>query len=127
MQFPIVDCRCKLKLFVAIDLNDFFDNSVARIYFTGLKADNSTVTADFTTDDLSGFETFNFANFTDLVSVSWMDLINIAQFDNINVTPTANATEVPEPFTVLGTIFGAGFGVALKRKLAKDRDKADIS
>jgi hypothetical protein len=40
---------------------------------------------------------------------------------------TASATSVPEPFTVLGTIFCAGYGVALKRKLAKDRDKADIS
>ena len=30
-------------------------------------------------------------------------------------TPTA----VPEPFTILGTLFVAGYGVALKRKLAK--------
>jgi hypothetical protein len=40
----------------------------------------------------------------------------------------AVATSVPEPFTVLGTIFGAGYGVVLKRKLAKAKlDREDIS
>ena len=43
----------------------------------------------------------------------------------LNNAPT---TSVPEPFTVLGTIFSAGYGVALKRKLAKAKlDKEDIS
>jgi hypothetical protein len=43
----------------------------------------------------------------------------------LNNAPT---TSVPEPFTVLGTIFGAGYGVSLKRKLAKAKqDKEDIS
>jgi hypothetical protein len=47
-------------------------------------------------------------------------------FDNLYVgTATAiakpTATDVPEPFTVLGTIFGAGYGVALKRKLARSQ------
>jgi hypothetical protein len=46
--------------------------------------------------------------------------------NNINVN-AASATAVPEPFTVLGTIFGAGYGVALKRKLSKAQaDKQDI-
>jgi Domain of unknown function (DUF4082) len=36
-------------------------------------------------------------------------------------TATLPFTTVPEPFTILGTIFGAGSGVALKRKLSKDR------
>jgi hypothetical protein len=36
-------------------------------------------------------------------------------------------TSVPEPFTILGTIFGAGYGVALKRKLTKNQqDKSAI-
>jgi len=87
-----------------------------------------TVTQSFRTDAvLSTLKTINFTNFTNLVSVDWDQSIPFHQFDNINVTPTASATSVPEPFTVLGTIFGAGYGVALKRKLAKDRDKADIS
>ncbi len=47
--------------------------------------------------------------------------------DNLSLN-NAPATDVPEPFTVLGTIFGAGYGVALKRKLAKaQQDKEDIS
>jgi hypothetical protein len=75
-------------------------------------------------------ENFTFANFTDLVSVDWVgtSLNNVLQFDNINVASTVSATSVPEPFTVLGTIFGAGYGVALKRKFAKaQQDKEDIS
>jgi hypothetical protein len=49
-------------------------------------------------------------------------------FDNLYVgTASAAATAVPEPFTILGTIFGAGYGVSLKRKLAKNQqDKTDV-
>jgi hypothetical protein len=66
---------------------------------------------------LPGLQTFTFSNFTNLASVDWtVSTGNWVQFDNINVSA---ATSVPEPFTVLGTIFGAGYGVALKRKLAK--------
>jgi hypothetical protein len=62
---------------------------------------------------------------------------NFYQFDNINVSSPNDvvsipapqpSTAVPEPFSVLGTLFGAGYGVALKRKLAKAKlDKEDIS
>ncbi|WP_310428761.1 PEP-CTERM sorting domain-containing protein [Chamaesiphon sp. VAR_48_metabat_135_sub] len=56
-------------------------------------------------------------------------------FDNLYVGTAinraqlpANVTDVPEPLTVLGTIFGAGYGVALKRKLAKSQQaNADIT
>jgi hypothetical protein len=94
------------------------------ISFTGLKADNTTVIQDFTTDlNAINLRTFDFSNFTDLVSVDWVEVNSFAnyyQFDNINVSPTVSAA-VPEPFSILGTIFGAGSGVALKRKLSKDR------
>lgn len=100
-------------------------NSSLIANFTGTKADNSTVTRSFTTDALQNtFQTVNFTGFTDLVSVNWTQSAGYIQFDNINVSATA----VPEPFTVLGTIFGAGYGVALKRKLEKAQaDKEDIS
>jgi hypothetical protein len=52
-----------------------------------------------------------------------------SNFLTASVATTATApTSVPEPFTLLGTIFGAGYGVSLKRKLAKAKqDKEDIS
>lgn len=114
----------------SIDLTNLFNNSntPVPVTFTGTVSGGGTVTQSFRTDAvLSTLETFNFTNFTNLVSVDWNQGFPFHQFDNINVTPTASATSVPEPFTVLGTIFCAGYGVALKRKLAKDRDKADIS
>ena len=99
------------------------------VTFTGTITGGGTVSQAFTTDAvLSTLETFNFTNFTNLVSVDWIQGLPFHQFDNINVTPTANSTAVPEPFSVLGTLFGAGYGVALKQKLAKAKlDKEDIS
>jgi hypothetical protein len=104
------------------------DPTPVPVTFTGQKADNSTVSQIFTTSGTLTLNTFNFTNFTNLVSVNWaQDVFPYHQFDNINVS-AASATAVPEPFTVLGTIFGAGYGVALKRKLAKAKlDKEDIS
>jgi hypothetical protein len=98
------------------------------INFTGLRADNITVSQSFTTDSLPGLQTVVFSNFTNLVSANWTTQ---DQFDNICTDgncSNASSTDVPEPFTVLGTIFGAGYGVALKRKLAKaQQEKEDIS
>jgi hypothetical protein len=101
----------------SIGLTGFYLTYLGTAIFTSTKADNTTVTQSFTTDSiLNTIETFSFTNdFTSLVAVSWNDG-GAVQFDNINVSA---ATSVPEPFTVLGTIFGAGYGVALKRKLAK--------
>jgi hypothetical protein len=100
----------------SIDLTEVSDQSVD-VIFTGTRADTTIVTQSFTTDEVtSTLETLNFTNFTNLASVSWENTAGRVQFDNINVSA---ATSVPEPFTVLGTIFGAGYGVALKRKLAK--------
>jgi hypothetical protein len=108
----------------SIDLgNTFLTTPTRTVTFTGLRADNSTVTQDFTTDpDVINLRNFNFSNFTNLVSVDFVGdgVSQYYQFDNINVSPTVSAA-VPEPFSILGTIFGAGSGVALKRKLSKDR------
>lgn len=116
----------------SIDLTDLNGDGIDETYknvtvsFTGLRTDNSTITQAFTTDALRGFQTFNFSNFTNLVSVDWNQDAPFHQFDNINVTPT-NATEIPEPFTMLGTITAAGFAAAFKQKLAKtQKDNKDI-
>jgi hypothetical protein len=103
----------------SIDLTSFaeIDSQSVKVTFTGTRADTSTVAQSFTTDAvLNALETFNFNNFNNLVSVDWAQVAPYHQFDNINVSAT---TAVPEPFTILGTIFGAGYSVALKRKLAK--------
>lgn len=110
----------------SIDLTSLNGNNFVPVTFTGTRADTTTVSQTFTTDALlNTLETFNFTNFTNLASVDWTQASPFHQFDNINVS---SSTAVPEPFTVLGTIFGAGYGVALKRKLAKAQaDKQDIS
>jgi hypothetical protein len=109
----------------SIDLTSLAGDYSVTVTFTGTRADTSTITQSFTTDTvLSTLETFNFTDFTNLVSVDWNQNGSYHQFDNINVS---SSTAVPEPLTVLGTIFGAGYGVALKRKLAKAKaDKQDI-
>jgi hypothetical protein len=94
--------------------------------FIGYLVGGGTVSESFTTDALLGMQNFNFTNFTNLTSVEFGSTGSFPyfQFDNINVT-SANSTAVPEPFTVLGTLVGAGASVALKRKLAR-RDPQDI-
>ena len=112
---------------LSIDLTSLTTNQTVAVSFTGTRSDNSTIAQSFTTDArLSTLETFSFTNFTNLVSVDWTQDDPFHQFDNINVS-AASATAVPEPFTILGTLFGAGYGVALKRKLAKAQaDKRSI-
>ncbi len=102
----------------SIDLANIFNDATSTpVTFTGLTANNTNVSQTFTTS-APGLTTFNFnSSFTNLVSVDWVQATPFHQFDNINVS--AASTAVPEPFTVLGTIFGVGSGVALKRKLAK--------
>jgi hypothetical protein len=92
------------------------------VNFVGNLIGGGTVSQSFTTDSTPGLETFNFSGFTNLASVTLIPTApggaaNI-QFDNINVT-AASSTAVPEPFTILGTLVGAGGSVALKRKLAR--------
>jgi hypothetical protein len=114
------------------DINNTGESVAAR--FIGVKANGALVQQLFTTDNLKGLQTFTFSNdFTDLASVDWGNLGGFAtgiQVDNICIDsgcPT-RSTSVPEPFTALGTLFGAGSGVALKRKLARAKlDGEDIS
>jgi hypothetical protein len=108
----------------SIDLANLFSNAPIFVTFRGLRANTTTIAQTFTSSTV-GLTRFNFSNFTDLVSVDWTQT-GSTQFDNINVS-AASATAVPEPLTVLGTLFSAGYGVALKRKLAKAQaDKQDI-
>ncbi len=114
----------------SIDLTDLDGFGSVFVSFTGTRADSTTVTQSFTTDAiLTTLETFNFTNFTNLVSVNWRQGTTTSaghQFDNINVS-AVTTTAVPEPFTILGTLFGAGSSVALKRKLTKAQaDKQSI-
>jgi hypothetical protein len=114
----------------SIDLASFFNDALAvSINVFGTSADGvSTFTQTLITSGNSGFETRNFNNdFSNIVAFGIGNYSGLpAQIDNINVTPTG--ATVPEPFTILGTIFGAGYSVALKRKLAKTQsDKQDIS
>lgn len=114
---------------LSIDLADLTNITSAPATFTGFRSDNSTVTLNLNTDSLPGLQTFNFSNFSNLVSVNISNAS--VQFTNICIDsgcPTTTTTAVPEPFTVLGTIFSTGYGVALKRKLGKaQQDKEDIS
>jgi hypothetical protein len=114
------------------DINNTGESVTAR--FIGEKANGALVQQSFTTDNLKGLQTFTFSNdFTDLASFAWGNFGVPAtgiQVDNICIDsgcPTSS-TSVPEPFTVLGTLLGAGYGVAFKRKLARAKlDKEDIS
>jgi hypothetical protein len=73
------------------------------VSFTGLKADQSTVTQSFTLDGLYGAQTFAFgAGFTDLVSVSWTNSAAYHQFDNISLSA------VPEPASAALLLAGLG-------------------
>jgi hypothetical protein len=108
--------------------------------YIGTKIDGSTVNLVASGSGLPQagiFRTLTPSTFTNLISVRLEVPNTIAtrtvQFDNINVTPTPivvapPATDVPEPLTILGTLFGAGYSVALKRKLAtSQQDKTDIN
>jgi hypothetical protein len=112
------------------DLADLYNSGDnITVDFTGNLAGGGTVFQSFTTNSSQGLETFNFNNFTNLASATWTPTTTAAagngyiQLDNINVN--GSSTAVPEPFTVLGTLLGAGSSVVLKRKLAK-QDKQDI-
>jgi hypothetical protein len=124
--------------FSSIDVGKL-DSRLTGTQYIGIKADGSRVNFSPTSPlPVAGsLQTIIIpSTFTNLISVnqnlgSTFPLPPV-QFDNINVTPTpivtAPATDVPEPLTILGTLFGAGYSVALKRKLAtSQQDKTDIN
>jgi len=71
--------------FSSIDLDWLNDSGSVPVNFVGTKSDNSKVNAHFDLDFAKGFQTFNFTEFTNLVSVSWIQEYDFHQFDNIVV------------------------------------------
>jgi hypothetical protein len=125
--------------FSSIDVGKL-DSRPTGTEYEGIKADGSRVRFSPTSQlPVAGsLQTIIIpSTFTNLISVNQSlgrtFAIPPVQFDNINVTPTPivvtpPATDVPEPLTILGTLFGAGYSVALKRKLAtSQQDKTDIN
>jgi hypothetical protein len=113
----------------SIDLADYgnargyYNIEYVNVDFIGNLVGGGIVKQSFTTDSLPGLETFNFTNFTNLTSVKFVETGSFPnfQFDNINVS----STNVPEPFTILGTLTGAGASVSLRQRLSR-RDEEDI-
>jgi hypothetical protein len=122
--------------FSSIDVGKLNSSATGVEYF-GTKADGSLVTFGPPSQPpvAGSLQTIIIpSTFTNLISVSQSQgrtfPLPPVQFDNINVIPTpiVSATDVPEPLTILGTLFGAGYSVALKRKLAtSQQDKTDIN
>jgi hypothetical protein len=69
----------------SIDLDWLNRSAPVPVNFIGTKFDNSNINAHFDLDLARGFQTFNFTEFTDLVSVSWRQEPAYHQFDNIVV------------------------------------------
>jgi hypothetical protein len=69
--------------FNSIDLDWVNGSGSVPVNFVGTKSDNSKINAHFDLDFSKGFQTFNFTEFTDLISVSWLQEPNFHQFDNI--------------------------------------------
>jgi hypothetical protein len=122
--------------FSSIDLGNVDSRRLGATY-TGFRADGTTVRFEGQALARLGSLSTNIipSTFTNLIRVRQDGFFSLppVQFDNINVTPTPivtapPATDVPEPLTILGTLFGAGYSVALKRKLAtSQQDKTDIN
>ncbi len=87
----------------SLDLSEYQSGPVfspAQVTFTGYRADSSTVTQTVTSDGVFGFQTVNFAGFTDLLSVIWMTSElgapdSFHQFDNIVLK--TGAAQIPSP------------------------------
>jgi hypothetical protein len=116
----------------SIDLTGSFDLDIGRnstVNFTGIKTDFSTVTQSFTTDDLSGFQTFTFnSDFTNLIVVEFSDNSFLQfdfQLDNVNVTPAVAVPWETDALPVVGSTVLFGLGIWGKRKLAQKKNNKD--
>jgi hypothetical protein len=101
------------------------------VTFTGTHADNSTVMQTFVVSDStpSKLTTFDFSNFTNVVSVSFTQGTNSGffaaqdtayQFDNVvvNAAPTVSGVPEPRAWSLLALSVGAVLGLSRKRTLA---------
>lgn len=81
------------------------------VSFTGNLAGGGTLNASLALDGVFGFETLDFAGWTNLVSVTWQQTPQFHQFDNISI----NQVPVPSSLALLG--LGLGFlGFRLRRR-----------
>lgn len=115
----------------SIDLTSLYLGNIVTVGFTGTKADSSTVTQSFTTNNLvntvNALETFTFnSGFTNLNQVTWFQNAPFHQFDNINVTPAVAVPWEMDALPVVGSTILFGLGIWGKHKLAqKKTDKKD--
>jgi hypothetical protein len=107
----------------SIDLTSLGGNVNVTVGFTGTKADLSTVTQSFTTDNvLSTLETFTFnSDFTNLTQVTWKQDYPFHQFDNINVSAVAVPWET-DTLSVVGSTVLFGLGLWGKHKLTQKKN-----
>lgn len=101
---------------ISIDLGELyepFDSST--VTFVGKKTDNSTISNTFSLDGIKGFQTFNFTDFTNLVSANWLQIPPFHQFDNIVVSDSTTKS-VPEPASLMGILGLGAFGITSVRK-----------
>ncbi|MBG1265380.1 PEP-CTERM sorting domain-containing protein [Nostoc sp. WHI] len=95
------------------ELNEPFNSST--VTFVGTKADNSTISNIFSLDGVKGLQTFNFTDFTNLVSTTWLQVAPFHQFDNIVVSDNTTKS-VPEPASLIGILGLGAFGITSVRK-----------
>jgi hypothetical protein len=80
----------------------------------GLKADNSTVTANLSTPDTGGFTSFDLSGFTGLSKVTFSSPKGYG-LDNLVVTASSSAVPEPAAWALMILGFG-GAGAALRRR-----------
>jgi hypothetical protein len=114
---------------------NFFGSDIGGLFAAGDITVTATDASGSISQTITGATLNSFLGFTSDGAFSSLTIASVQPAQGV-LWPTVNnlyvgtttATSVPEPFTILGTIFGAGYGVALKRKLAKSQqDKTDIT
>ncbi len=95
---------------VSLDLSEYRPGpsfAPATVTFTGVRADNSTVTQTVVSDGVFGFETVPFTGFTDLVKVTWLssELASAPSFYQIdNITLQTGTAQVPGPVVTVNNV-----------------------
>jgi hypothetical protein len=68
-------------------------------------------------DRFTTFSLASFNNFGTAQSVRFGGTANQILFDNVNFNPVNSSTQVPEPFTVIGTLVGGTAAFRMRKKL----------